>query len=355
MADPKNILALFADEEEVHAVGAVLRERGFRVEHAPSVYAAVAAFAKTPFEVLLLDMDVLTERDLEIVEIARAEHPDVYILAVFSITSRERAVAALRRGADAQLLKPFYYTELTLLLDRSGRRTEARADEPADAGAGLAKIALGVAHEVNNPLATLSGYLDMLATDTARPPAERKQFASLKEEADRIAVVVRELSAFAEQRSPAKAPLSLNELVAEALQAAEEADPDGPEVARSLQDDLPRVDGDKRQLLQMWRMLLDYMRSAKTQSRFRLEVSTFANGSGYVGAVVSDPGRVIPADRLARLFDPFGVTSEEDDSAGLSLAICRGILARHGGKLSGQSESGKGTRFTILLPVHQES
>ena len=364
MADVTTILALFGDEEETGAARAALADRGFEVTSAPSVFAAIAAFTKKSTDVLLVDMDAVEERDLEFIEIARSQHPEVFVLAVFSLKMRERALEALKRGADASLLKPFYPGELCALLVRARERmagvvaapgSQATAAERAEE---LSKIALGVAHEVNNPLATISGHVEMLASDGKRTAKDRRLFASLKEEVDRIAAVVRELTAFAEQAAPKRTPVQMNDLVAEALDAAcdehrrSEGEPDGVEVVRSLRDNLPPVSGDKRQLLQLWHLLLEYMRPGKKRGG-RLEVQTYANGADYVAAVLCDPERVIPPDRVARLCDPFGVTSEEDDSAGLTLAICRGIVARHGGKLSVESEPGKGTRFTLSLPAHR--
>jgi signal transduction histidine kinase len=124
------------------------------------------------------------------------------------------------------------------------------------------------------------------------------------------------------------------------------------EIVRDYQADLPTVVMDPAQMQEVFINLI--MNAAEAMDGVgRLTVSTRADvARGVVQADVRDTGHGISAENMARIFDPFFTTKEVGHGTGLGLAISFGIVKEHGGTITVESEEGKGTTFTVELPVY---
>jgi two-component system sensor histidine kinase TtrS len=224
----------------------------------------------------------------------------------------------------------------------------------------LGEMASTLAHEINQPLATISTYAQSLDRRLAGGQIDAGQFAQASREiagqAERAAEVVRRIRAFSRKRESVRENKPLCETVREATTLFSGLLPELPPVV--LEDQLPsgtRIDADHVQLQQVLLNLLK--NAADAMSALPLRQRSIAvrcdRHDGRLRIRVADCGPAVPADTMARLFEPFFTTKA--DGLGLGLAICKSIAEAHGGRLTVEArEPPPGLVFTLSLPDHAE-
>lgn len=252
---------------------------------------------------------------------------------------------------------------ITVGEDVTARVEANRAVARSEKLAAVGKLAAGVVHEINNPLATIAACAEALETRVAEgafgasKEAEdlREYLALIRSEAFRCKTITNGLLNFSRQRGAQFAPVHL----ADVLRSAERLirhQSRGAEVQIELDagDELPRVSGDEGRLQQAVIALatnaIDAMPEGGTL-RFGVRGETNGDGRTKVRVDVSDTGIGISAENLPKIFDPFFTTKEVGQGTGLGLAVCYGIVTEHGGTLEVESAVGRGTTFTIKLPA----
>jgi signal transduction histidine kinase len=228
-----------------------------------------------------------------------------------------------------------------------------RTEKLAAAGA----LAAGVAHEVNNPLASISSLIQILQSRPLRAENEaetREMLRLVSTQIERISRVLRDMMEFARQRPPERATLVLSRAVESGLRLASfDKAFKRLNVATDFDASSPPVSADPDQLQQVFLNLLLNARDAMPDGG-PLRVRTFHDAdSREVVAEVADEGEGIPADALPHVFDPFFTTKRT--GAGLGLAVCYGIVTAHGGRIEVESEEGRGTTVRVSLPAAPES
>jgi signal transduction histidine kinase len=218
-------------------------------------------------------------------------------------------------------------------------------------------IAKSLAHEIKNPLTPIQMSVEtMRKAWSLEHPSFTETFEestrTILEEVQRLKKIVSEFSRFARMPGPERRPLDLNEIVASALALYQGA----VRVVRELAPTLPPLAADRDQLTQVVLNLLENARDAVSsrgseQSVGRITVRTAAR-EGAVELVVEDNGPGFDLTQKERLFQPYFTTKES--GTGLGLAIVRRIVTDHGGRVSAESEPGRGARFTVVLPLVSE-
>lgn len=347
-----NVLVICADEGPIPPSLEPLAAEGFVVERTPNVFRAVAGFARNPADMAVIDVDTLGNSELECVRIFRELNKDAFILAVFSQIHRQKAAEALRLGADATLLQPFYPNEILMMLRRWAERLASRQSSEVDYQQhldSLARLAKGTAHEINNPLTTLSGWLQMMETDEKRDAKERRRLVSMREEADRIAKVVERLLAFGQEVPPERVPVDMNLVVSELLDDLRKR-ANGVAMDIKLQPGGALVMGNDKMLRQACKMMFDDALAA-VDSQGKIAVRTRTTRQGFFELSVCDDGRTIPAEELQRAFEPYSTMPRAGEAMSLAYPAIYGIMRSHGGDLVLKSDDEHGTEFLARLPV----
>lgn len=219
------------------------------------------------------------------------------------------------------------------------------------------QLVSGVAHELNNPLAAILGFSQLIRRDAALPEDLRNNADLLVEEATRTRRIVQNLLDFARQRPPERYPTSIRALVDSVLELQSYSLGKGLiEAEVDIPDDLPTVDLDRSQLQQV---LVNLTHNAIYAIRHgdgtRLRITAATEGPAdaqRVRITVMDDGPGVAPEDVEHLFEPFFTTKPPSDGTGLGLPVSYGIIASHGGELRyGPSALGRGAAFTFDLPV----
>jgi len=246
------------------------------------------------------------------------------------------------------------------------RRLEAEDRKRATVEAQLAhsarlvsvgRMAAGVAHEINNPLAAigeLSGLLEDLIDDrflesSPHAPLFRDNARKIQEHVERARTVTHRLLGFARRMEPRHDTVNINEVVEEALSFIErDAGFRNVNIERRLDTTIPVVETDRSQLQQVLLNLFNNALDAVAEGG-RIIVQSKAT-KDTIEMAVGDSGTGIPKEIASRVFDPFFTTKGPGQGSGLGLSISHSIMQKLGGSLSFESEPGRGTVFRASLP-----
>jgi two-component system NtrC family sensor kinase len=218
--------------------------------------------------------------------------------------------------------------------------------------AALGQLVSGVAHEVNNPLAAIVGFTDLLLENPQVPEAAKEELRVVLQEAQRTRVIVQNLLSFARQMPAQREPVQVNNILRQTLKLrAYDFSNHGVELVERYEEELPVVVGDPHQLQQVFLNILNnaYDAIQETRRPGRIEVLTIQRAN-ELEILIRDngPGILQPE----RIFDPFFTTKEVGKGTGLGLSICYGIVRAHRGEITARNnQDGVGCTFIVRLPV----
>jgi two-component system, NtrC family, sensor kinase len=210
--------------------------------------------------------------------------------------------------------------------------------------AAIGQLAAGVAHEINNPIGVIRGYLRTMIPEAERDEL-RRELRILDEEATACQRIADDLVAYARSPEIARMEVDMRELLSE---TAERFQASGESHGRPI-----RVEAEEANLLvdpvRMRQVIQNLLRNAVQAAPKESPVDIYgsAHKSGYCIRVL-DRGVGIPPDMLTRIFEPF--QSGRANGTGLGLAVCTGILRAHGGHISARAREGGGSEFVVELP-----
>lgn len=238
-------------------------------------------------------------------------------------------------------------------------RVEAiQAISRAEKLAAVGRLAAGIVHEINNPLATIAACSEALeqrieegefaSSESAADLAE--YLGLIKSEAFRCKTITTDLLDFSRIRAGERTPIDIGDVVRSAANLiSHQKRGVGIDHAIEVEPGLPQVAADGGQIQQAVIALatngIDAMPAGGT-----LTLRVFSKGN-RVAIEIADTGSGIPQDNMSKIFEPFFTTKEVGKGTGLGLSVCYGIISEHGGRISVRSTLGKGTTFSIFLPV----
>jgi two-component system NtrC family sensor kinase len=224
----------------------------------------------------------------------------------------------------------------------------------AEKMAALGQTISGVAHELNNPLATILSWAERL-TERTLDDSSRRGVEVILGEAERAARIVRNLLTFARKRQSTRALIDINDVIRETLALrAYEQRMTNITVFTALAAGLPQVFADAHQIQQV---LLNLVMNAEqamlsAHGRGSLVIRTWHEPERDAVAVeVSDDGPGVPPEMQSKIFDPFFTTKEVGKGTGLGLTVAYAIVQEHGGQIRVDSKPGTGASFIVELPV----
>ncbi|MCG8348737.1 MAG: response regulator [Chloroflexales bacterium] len=248
------------------------------------------------------------------------------------------------------------------------RRLEAQLIQSEKLSA-IGQLVAGVAHELNNPLTSISGYAQLLLRDTTLGEEIVQDVHQIHTQAERAARIVQNLLIFAREHKPERVVVDLNQVLRSTLALrAYQLRVDNIAVSTHFDPQLPTTVADPFQLQQVFLNLINNAHQAMIAqstpgtltitsragtSQRRVEGAADDQAQPDILAVeISDTGVGIPERDLKRIFDPFFTTKPVGQGTGLGLSICFGIIQEHGGQIWAESTVGVGTSVYVELPLH---
>lgn len=220
--------------------------------------------------------------------------------------------------------------------------------------AAMGTLAAGVAHEVNNPLASISSLIQMMQAKQNLDQSTEENLRLIQTQIQRITQVTKDMMDFARVRPAAKSLLDINEISETALRLASfDKSFQRLQIKKNYTENLPRIFADSDQLQQVFLNLFLNARDAMPNGGELLLKTSCDDYS--IKIEIADSGIGIDESSLKQIFDPFFTTKPTGKGTGLGLAVCYGIITAHGGKIEVENNSGSGTKFIILLPFSEKS
>jgi two-component system NtrC family sensor kinase len=217
----------------------------------------------------------------------------------------------------------------------------------------IGQLIAGVAHELNNPLASVLGFADFLAEASSVPSHLAEPLRVIQQEAQRAAGIVKNLLTFARRQEQERRRLAVGPVLERTVQLinnqllALKVEP-----LLVVEPGLPDIEGNQNQLQQVFLNVINNAAQAIASTgrggTVAIRARPWLDG---IAVDVTDNGPGIPEELQGKIFEPFFTTKAEGQGTGLGLSICLGIVKEHGGNLTMRSTPGHGATFTIELPA----
>jgi PAS domain S-box-containing protein len=219
--------------------------------------------------------------------------------------------------------------------------------------AAIGELAAGVAHELNNPLAAIQGFAQLLTSRNGLDETTKKDLETIYREAQRASRITQNLLSFARRHKPEKSLISINDAITKSLDLhSYRMKVNNIELSLELDLGLPKTMADFYQMQQVFVNIINNAEQAmaETLKKGRLCIETKKVGQ-MIQITFADNGPGIPEENLKRIFDPFFTTKAVGKGTGLGLSICYGIIREHNGHIYARSKFGEGATFVVEIPI----
>ncbi|MBT0662842.1 response regulator [Geobacter pelophilus] len=386
---PKNQNILIIDDEKVilDLTSIILRNRGYTVFTAGDAADGFDIIENSHPELVLLDYMMPGIDGLTALKIIRERYPDTYVIMFTGKGSEEIAVELMKAGAYDYILKPFNNQDLAdriehvlrireveisnkaLMKERErllgeielwNRQLEIRVQEKTEALqkvqaenvqaeklASLGYLSAGVAHEIRNPLNSITLFVQLIKTGVDDPELCGYIDKILKE-VDRIDTIVRKLLDASKRPRFELKEVMIDQLIDQTLEAFRpQIDQNRIVVERDFRNIPPAIQADPTELEQIFiNLFLNSIHEMPKDGRLKIQLE---HDGKEIVIRVSDTGGGIPKENLANIFDPFFTTKNK--GSGLGLSVVLRIVKTYGGKIGVEKSDKTGTTFCIVLPL----
>lgn len=398
MRNSKKSILIVEDEKLVRLVlEKKLEQEGYHIVTAANGQEAIEKIRQTEFDLVLTDLKLQDITGLEVLEEVKKVFPDTIVVVLTGYGSMSSAIEAMSKGAYYYLNKPCSDEELKITIRRGLEKREAAQElkqknleiletnkkleetlnqlrvtqnqlVQAEKMASLGQLLSGIAHEINNPLAGVMGYAQLLLKDPDLEEKVRQGLEKINKEANRINKIIQNLLLFTRGSKPIKRSLQINEVLESVLELrAASLAQNHIQVTKNLAPGLPEIQGDFYQLQQAFLNIVDNAEEAllKSQRQKNLYISSELISKlppdeillhlplPFIRVTLSDNGAGIPETHLKKIFDPFFTSKEVGKGMGLGLSVSYGIIQVHGGKVDLISQVDQGTSFFVEIPLSQ--
>ncbi|MDR3569246.1 MAG: ATP-binding protein [Syntrophobacteraceae bacterium] len=240
-----------------------------------------------------------------------------------------------------------------LVKDISYRKAMEQQILQADKLASVGQLAAGIAHEINNPLGIILGYTQLLIRSENENSQNFEDLRIIEKHTRSCKTIVENLLSFSRRAQTKKAACRINDVIEEVLSVVRhQFQLEKIVIIEEFDPRIPAMAIDEAKMKQVFMNLIMNARQAMKSGTVRIETRYEETGRKAIVRVI-DEGMGIEARHMTRIFDPFFTTKPTGEGTGLGLSVSYGIVKDHGGELLVESEVGKGSIFTIILPVLQ--
>jgi PAS domain S-box-containing protein len=216
----------------------------------------------------------------------------------------------------------------------------------------IGEVASGVAHQIYNPLTTIIADAQILLRSLSQEHPGRDSAEAIEQAGWRLQQVVQRLMEFSRPPSETREQISLTQTIQSAVSlvyASMEAA--GCRLQVEIEEQLPAITGNKRQIEALWVNLLLLARDATEEGRSHtIHITARRGPSNSAVVLICDDGKPIPPDQIAAIFEPNFVSPQGGRGSGIEFSICREIVRQHGGEITAESTPGRETTFRVILP-----
>ncbi len=356
MENKSKILIVDDAEDTVELLKKRFRTEGYDTDEA---YNGEEALLKVPeYEPDLIILDVMMPKidGYEVCQRLKADEETKYI-PILMLTAKgevEHKVKGLDIGADDYMAKPFEYKELSArvrsLLSIKATHQKKVAEERSGA---LEQMMEQVAHEIRNPLTSVGGFARKVFNKLPEDDPNRKYLQYIIDDVAVLESMIKQLIELKSVSISIQEPSDINEVVRDSLKVFDQdISQKEVHVETDLQDGIPPITVDKKLLKRAFCNLIKNALEAMESGSKNLNIQSRVNG-GNLEVRIADNGKGISQEKIKNIFDPM-VTSKIY-GPGLGLTFALKIIQDHRGTISVQSEEGKGTTFTVRIPLNASS
>jgi PAS domain S-box-containing protein len=270
-----------------------------------------------------------------------------------------RAAAEMeRRHSEAALRKA--KEEIEAWNRELEKRVEEKSDElrksqdrlvQTEKLSAMGRLAAGLAHELNSPLTGLLSLIEKYRGKAEEDTREYMEMSLMLKASEHMAKIIKDFGSFSRVQKSEFVRLRLNDIIEDTLSfSASHVKKSGVQIIKEYADHLPEILGDKTEIQQVIINMITNARDAMHNGG-TLILRTGVAGDNKVVLECIDDGRGIEKENLDKIFDPFFTTKKSGEGTGLGLSVSYGIIKKHNGEISVETEQGKGTKFTVVLPV----
>jgi two-component system NtrC family sensor kinase len=306
---------------------------------------------------------------LKVLDVTHPEDREASRQIYREVLSRQRSVLDVeKRYVRKDGATVWGRTSATWLVDEEGRPTYSvalvqniterkRLEQElrhAEKMSAVGQLVAGVAHEINNPLAGVLGYAQLLLQSDVDERV-RRGLETISHEAERCKRIVYNLQTFARKQKPQEEYVDINEILENTLELqAYQLNVDNILVVKNLDPELPGTLGDFHQLRQVFlNMIVNAHQAMSAQGNpGALRLRSQCRGR-EIEVEIEDEGPGVAVEYLDRIFDPFFSTKEVGHGTGLGLSICYGIIREHQGKITVRNAPRGGAIFSVRLPIRK--
>ncbi len=371
-------IVVMDDEPDIlEVISIVLQDQGYHVGTAANGREGIELCARMHPQIVLTDVRMPEMDGLEALASLKETFDDIEVIVMTAFGELEYAIKALHLDASDFITKPVDDVTLHLALKRARERYTSRKKlkeytaflEQAnitqakllhrDKMISLGRLSAGVVHEINNPLAGILNYARLMkrilekgALGEERQEKFSRYLTLMESESHRISQIVSSLLTFSRKSEPTREVVSVPDLIHKCILLSQHRMLlANIELHQDIPTDIPPIQGDANHLQQCLINLIFNAMDAMDQGG-RMDIRAGYNRlEKTVFIQVKDTGHGITAENRQRIFEPFFTTKDQGYGVGLGLSILFGIVEAHGGSVGVESTPGKGTAFTLHLPL----
>ncbi len=240
------------------------------------------------------------------------------------------------------------------LIDMTHQRELERRLFRSEGLAAIGELSAGIAHEIRNPLVAITTSVSLLKDEPQLSQEGQQLLDVVKEESDHLAAIVDDFLQFARPKKPSFHEEDINRLLSDVVNRYKNWKGKKIRLVEHYENNIPPISLDKHQIQQViTNLVMNSLDAMDEDGVLTIETQREKKMSeDVVHVMVTDSGVGIPEDEITKIFQPFYSTKEK--GTGMGLAICRRIINEHGGEISVESRVGKGTTFSVILPVRRK-